>query len=212
MLTATTRRRRQRATAIADQSPAAQPTQGLSSATNGGQRRLERRSLYRRPGRPEASSPRPVHRRRRDSSMEHSAISKRQPRASGRRADDSAGLWHSIVDLSTAAKAEPVARGRSPDAPVARLAAASAAHRAMAPIAARHGLRIDPGSLRSFGKHIVLLAGQKLEQLRRHRASPSTAIQLALAISIASPPSRPPARGRSSTSPSRSPVPSSPTA
>ena len=29
----------------------------------------------------------------------------------------------------------------------------------------RHGLRIDPGSLRSFGKHIGLLPGRKLEQL-----------------------------------------------
>ena len=29
----------------------------------------------------------------------------------------------------------------------------------------RHGLRIDPGSLRSFGKHVGLLPGRKLEQL-----------------------------------------------
>ncbi len=29
----------------------------------------------------------------------------------------------------------------------------------------RHGLRIDPGSLRSFGKHVALLPGKKLEQL-----------------------------------------------
>ncbi|HEY8749017.1 MAG TPA: LAGLIDADG family homing endonuclease [Tepidisphaeraceae bacterium] len=29
----------------------------------------------------------------------------------------------------------------------------------------RHGLRIDPGSLRSFGKHVGLLPGKKLEQL-----------------------------------------------
>ena len=29
----------------------------------------------------------------------------------------------------------------------------------------RHGLRIDPGSLRSFGKHVALLPGRKLEQL-----------------------------------------------
>jgi ribonucleoside-diphosphate reductase alpha chain len=29
----------------------------------------------------------------------------------------------------------------------------------------RHGLRIDPGSLRSFGRHIGLLPGRKLEQL-----------------------------------------------
>ncbi len=29
----------------------------------------------------------------------------------------------------------------------------------------RHGLRIDPGSLRSFAKHIALLPGKKLEQL-----------------------------------------------
>ncbi|HSU65700.1 MAG TPA: LAGLIDADG family homing endonuclease, partial [Tepidisphaeraceae bacterium] len=29
----------------------------------------------------------------------------------------------------------------------------------------RHGLRIDPGSLRSFGKYVGLLPGQKLEQL-----------------------------------------------
>ena len=40
----------------------------------------------------------------------------------------------------------------------------------------RHGLRIDPGSLRSFGKHVGLLPGRKLEQLAdrssrsRHRA------------------------------------------
>ena len=38
----------------------------------------------------------------------------------------------------------------------------------------RHGLRIDPGSLRSFGKHVGLLPGRKLEQLAdaislRHR-------------------------------------------
>ncbi len=32
-------------------------------------------------------------------------------------------------------------------------------------VASRHGLRIDPGSLRSFGKHIALLPGKKLEQL-----------------------------------------------
>jgi ribonucleoside-diphosphate reductase alpha chain len=31
--------------------------------------------------------------------------------------------------------------------------------------ARRHGLRIDPGSLRSFGKHIGLLPGRKLEKL-----------------------------------------------
>jgi ribonucleoside-diphosphate reductase alpha chain len=29
----------------------------------------------------------------------------------------------------------------------------------------RHGLRIDSGSLRSFGKHVGLLPGRKLEQL-----------------------------------------------
>ena len=29
----------------------------------------------------------------------------------------------------------------------------------------RHGLRIDSGSLRSFGKHVGLLPGKKLEQL-----------------------------------------------
>ncbi|MEO6436447.1 MAG: LAGLIDADG family homing endonuclease, partial [Tepidisphaeraceae bacterium] len=32
-------------------------------------------------------------------------------------------------------------------------------------VARRHGLRIDPGSLRSFGKHVGLLPGKKLEQL-----------------------------------------------
>ncbi|MEA2711687.1 MAG: ribonucleoside-diphosphate reductase alpha chain [Phycisphaerales bacterium] len=32
-------------------------------------------------------------------------------------------------------------------------------------VASRHGLRIDPGSLRSFGKHVGLLPGKKLEQL-----------------------------------------------
>src|SRR5439155_25868872 len=37
----------------------------------------------------------------------------------------------------------------------------------------RHGLRIDSGSLRSFGKHIALLPGRKLEQL-------STAISYAI--------------------------------
>jgi ribonucleoside-diphosphate reductase alpha chain len=38
----------------------------------------------------------------------------------------------------------------------------------------RHGLRIDPGSLRSFGKHVGLLPGRKLEQL-------ATAISFAIA-------------------------------
>jgi ribonucleoside-diphosphate reductase alpha chain len=32
-------------------------------------------------------------------------------------------------------------------------------------VASRHGLRIDPGSLRSFGKHVALIPGRKLEQL-----------------------------------------------
>src|SRR5207245_7123165 len=39
----------------------------------------------------------------------------------------------------------------------------------------RHGLRIDPGSLRSFGKHVGLLPGRKLEQL-------ATAISYAIAV------------------------------
>ncbi len=33
----------------------------------------------------------------------------------------------------------------------------------------RHGLRIDPGSLRSFAKHVGLLPGKKLEQLAGRR-------------------------------------------
>ncbi|HYO07333.1 MAG TPA: LAGLIDADG family homing endonuclease [Tepidisphaeraceae bacterium] len=41
---------------------------------------------------------------------------------------------------------------------------AAGRHRADA-VASRHGLRIDPGSLRSFGKHVALLPGRKLEQL-----------------------------------------------
>ena len=32
-------------------------------------------------------------------------------------------------------------------------------------ISRRHGLRIDQGSLRSFGKHVALLPGRKLAQL-----------------------------------------------
>ena len=42
----------------------------------------------------------------------------------------------------------------------------------------RHGLRIDPGSLRLFGKHVGLLPGRKLEQL-------ATAISFAIARSEA---------------------------
>ncbi len=43
----------------------------------------------------------------------------------------------------------------------------------------RHGLRVDPGSLRAFGKHLGLLRGAKLEQLARliaemHDTEPST--------------------------------------
>ena len=57
----------------------------------------------------------------------------------------------------------------------------------------RHGLRIDPGSLRSFGKHIALLPGRKLEQLAARSAlchSPRTR-SWRWATSIASPRSRP---------------------
>ena len=50
--------------------------------------------------------------------------------------------------------------GRAGEMPAAALDA-----RRIDAVASRHGLRIDPGSLRSFGKHVGLLPGRKLEQL-----------------------------------------------
>ena len=74
----------------------------------------------------------------------------------------------------------------------------------------RHGLRIDPGSLRSFGKHIGAPARQKARTARQRRlASRSQAhgrIRGHAATSIASRRSRTSASSRSSTSPSRSPA------
>jgi ribonucleoside-diphosphate reductase alpha chain len=49
--------------------------------------------------------------------------------------------------------------------PGARHGGGSSAANGADAVARRHGLRIDPGSLRFFAKHIALLPGKKLEQL-----------------------------------------------
>ena len=152
--------------------------------------------------------------------------------AARRRAAHPARLRHPIriIDTrrtqhSTLAKAEPSPAEACPDdggllrstrlRQRGRLQAVAATSRGDA-ASRRHGLRIDPGSLRSFGKHVGLLPGTKLEQLadadqlRRSPAHGSRAddgncdrVAVAHARSASS---------RSSTSPSRSPARSSPTA
>ncbi len=62
--------------------------------------------------------------------------------------------------------------------------------------------RIDPGSLRSFAKHIGLLPGKNSSNLPPPSNSPATE-PVPSRISTASPPSPPLASSRSSTSPSR---------
>jgi ribonucleoside-diphosphate reductase alpha chain len=59
----------------------------------------------------------------------------------------------------------PGRQGSFSTSPGVRAAADGSAASRIDAVASRHGLRIDPGSLRSFGKHIALLPGKKLEQL-----------------------------------------------